>query len=162
MFETLSFITILTHRQGSSSSQISGNTWVKFEFAQNMSSCFVEWSFAAVMITTPRFLIGTVELHFFHFYFLCEVFILQTQIYIKNTNYKFKLICLQVACRKLKNIFSPGANPPTHNSHKNVLPTQTNTASKSCRFISVCNIFFILLQLQSFQQKLKRYVKDTS
>ena len=29
-------------------------------------------------------------------------------------------------------------NPVTHNAHKNVLPTQVNTASKSCRFISVC------------------------
>ena len=89
---------------------------------------------------------------FFHFYFLCEVFILQTQIYTKNTNYKFKLICLQVACRKLKNIFSPGANPPTHNSHKNVLPTQTNTASKSCRFISVCNIFLFFFSYRVFSK----------
>ena len=30
-------------------------------------------------------------------------------------------------------------NPPAHYAHKEVLATQTNTASKSCRFISVCN-----------------------
>ena len=28
-------------------------------------------------------------------------------------------------------------NPLTDNAHKNVLPTQINTASKSCRFISL-------------------------
>ena len=91
-----------------------------------------------------------------------QVFISEIQIYTKNTNYKFKLIkiCLQVTCRKLKNVLSPctfnhehkcsckkqrkenvihafTVGSLTQNVHKMVLPTQTKTGSKSCRFISL-------------------------
>ena len=40
--------------------------------------------------------------------------------------------------RKENLIHAFNGNPLTHNAHKNVLPTQTNTESKSCRFISQC------------------------
>ena len=91
-----------------------------------------------------------------------QVFTSETQIYTKNTNYKFKLIkiCLRVTCRKHKNVLSPctfkhehkcsckkqrkenvihdfTVGPLTQNVHKQVLPTQTKTGSKSCRFISL-------------------------
>ena len=113
--------------------------------------------------TSPRNLFTvSVFIIFCSVFVQLQVFISETQIYTKNTNYKFKLIkiCLQVTCRKLKNVLSPctfkhehkcsckkqrkenvihafTVGSLTQNVHKKVLPIQTKTGNKSCRFISL-------------------------
>ena len=68
----------------------------------------------------------------------------------KNVKHKYNCRCKKQRIENLIHAFI--VDPLIHHAHIKVLPTPTNTASKSCRFISVCK----KPSGQYRQQRLKR------
>ena len=63
-----------------------------------------------------------------------NIFVAETN--FKNVKHKYNCRCKKQRKENLIHAFT--VDPLIHYAHIKVLPTQTNIASKSCRFISVC------------------------